>query len=141
MTPNRIVAMLTPVLALAAGAASTWLADNVSGLEIEAAQLEAIFVAGLAAVLAPAAQFLYGGQKYERHEQELEREALAADREAAERAALDDVYAAVDEYDEYDEYDDDYDDYDEYDEDEDEDDDELYAAARDEGAEPALSGS
>lgn len=133
MTPNRIVALLTPVLAVAAGAASTWLADNVSGLEIEAGQLEAIFVAGLAAVLAPAAQFLHGGQKYERHEQELEREALEADREAAEQVALDDAYAAggADEHDEYDEYD-------EYD---DEDDEDLYAAARDEGAEPALSGS
>jgi hypothetical protein len=138
MTPNRIVALLTPVVAIAAGAASTWLADNISGLDIEAGQLEAIFLAGLAAVLAPAAQFLYGGQKYERHEQELERAALEADREAAEQVAMADVYADGEDYEEYDEYDEyDGDAYDEVPDDEDE----LYAAARDEDAEPVLPGS
>ena len=132
MPPNRIVALLTPFAALAAGAASTWLADNVSGLDLQAGQLEAIFLAGLAAVLAPAAQFLYGAQKSERHEQELEREALEADREAAELAGFEEVYDDELAYDDYDE-----DDEDElYDEDESYDDD--YEAALEEGAEPAL---
>jgi hypothetical protein len=128
MPPNRIVALLTPAIAVAAGAVSTWLADNVSGLDLEAGQLEAIFVAALAAVLAPAAQFLHGWQKYERHEEELEREALEADREAAQLAAVPDAYYIDDDEDEYDDYDP-----------ADEEDAVLYAAARDEAAEPALS--
>src|SRR5688500_6428160 len=126
MPPNRIVALLTPAIAVAAGAVSTWLADNVSGLDLEAGQLEAIFVVALAAVLAPAAQFLHGWQKYEQHEEELEREALEADREAAQPPAVPNAYYIDDDED------DDYDPADEEDA-------VLYAAARDEAAEPALS--
>jgi hypothetical protein len=109
MPPNRIVALFTPLIALASGALATWLADNVSGLEVSAGQLEAIFLAGLAAVLAPAGQWLYGSQKYERHQEELERRALDADAEAAARASEPDAYYDDDAYDDgYDE-DDDYD--------------------------------
>jgi len=65
MSPNRIVALLTPGFALAAGWAATWLADNVPGMSVSADQLQAVFIAGALAVLAPAAQWLHGWQKYE----------------------------------------------------------------------------
>ena len=65
MSPNRIVALLTPGFALAAGWAATWLADNVPGMTVSADQLQAVFIAGALAVLAPAAQWLHGWQKYE----------------------------------------------------------------------------
>jgi len=65
MSPNRIVALLTPAFALAAGWSATWLADNVPGMSVSADQLQAVFIAGALAVLAPAAQWLHGWQKYE----------------------------------------------------------------------------
>jgi hypothetical protein len=68
MTPNRIVAMLTPVFALAAGACATWLADHFPGINISADALNEIFIAGALAVLAPALQWLYGWQKHEARE-------------------------------------------------------------------------
>src|SRR5262245_52656910 len=128
MPPNRMVALLTPVVALAAGGAATWLADNL-GIRVDAAELQAIFVAAIVAVLAPAAQWLYGSQKFERHQAELEQLALKADTESAARAADADMEAAAayeDEYDDEDDgddadgyYDDEYaddddDDYDDY---------------------------
>ena len=79
MSPNRIVVLATPVAAVAAGVAATWLAENVPGANVTAGQLEAVFVAGLAAVIAPAAHWLRGSQQYERLQQELERAALEAD--------------------------------------------------------------
>lgn len=125
MPPNRMVALLTPVVALAAGGAATWLADNL-GIQVEASELQAIFVAAIVAVLAPAAQWLYGSQKYERHQAELEQLALKADTEAAARVTEADMEAAIEYEDEagesdYDEDDDGYedeyaadDDYDDY---------------------------
>jgi hypothetical protein len=101
MPPNRIVALLTPVIAIAAGAAATWLADNVPGMDVSAGELQAVFVAALAAVLAPSAQWLHGYQKYESHQQEIERRALASD---ARVPAVDLVEYEDDE----DDYDDDY---------------------------------
>ena len=95
MPPNRVVALFTPVIAIAAGAAATWLADNMPGLTVTQGQLEAVFVAGLAAVLAPAAQWLHGYQKYEAHQLALERDALASDA----RASADDGFEYEDEYD------------------------------------------
>ena len=115
MPPNRIVALFAPFIALAAGVAATWLTDHVSGLEVSPGQLEAIFIATLTAVLAPAAQWLHGSQKLARIEAELERAALAADTRAAELAGERDLATAPDELDdgyadeyEADEYDDDY---------------------------------
>jgi hypothetical protein len=70
MTPNRIVATLTPVFALAAGACATWLADHFPGINVSADALEEIFIAGALAVLAPALQWLYGWQKHEQREAE-----------------------------------------------------------------------
>lgn len=123
MPPNRMVALLTPVVALAAGGAATWLADNL-GIQVDAAELQAIFVAATVAVLAPAAQWLYGSQKFERHQAELEQLALKADTESAARAAEADMEAAAGAYE------DEADDGD-YDEDDDGYDDEEYAEADD----------
>ena len=74
MSPNRIVALVPPVCALAAGWAATWLADNVPGLNISKENLQAVFIAGAVAVLAPAIQWLHGWQKWEARNDE----ALAA---------------------------------------------------------------
>lgn len=65
MTPNRIVALITPACALAAGWAATWLADNVPGLDISKENIQAVFIAGALAVIAPALQWLHGWQKWE----------------------------------------------------------------------------
>jgi hypothetical protein len=115
--PNRIVALFAPFIALAAGVAATWLTDHVSGLDVTPGQLEAIFIATLTAVLAPAAQWLHGSQKLAHIEAELERAALDADRRATE-LVLAEPYEPEDD-----------DDYDEYEVDELGDD---YEAARDE---------
>ena len=117
MPANRIVALLTPVIALAAGGTATWLADNL-GLHVSQSELQAVFVAGLLAVLAPSAQWLHGFQKYEGRQQELDDAALRADADAAALAS------AVDDG-SYDDYDDDEDGVDE-----------EYEAARDEAEEP-----
>ena len=79
----------------------TWLTDHVSGLDVSAGQLEAVFIAALTAVLAPAAQWLHGSQKLARFEAELERAALDADTRAAELAGEPDLLAAEDEYGDY----------------------------------------
>jgi hypothetical protein len=83
MTPNRFVALITPVCALAAGWAATWLADNVPGLNVNADQLQAVFIAGAVAVLAPALQWLYGWQKYEARQAAAEQLAVLEDRQTA----------------------------------------------------------
>ena len=80
MSPNRIVAMLTPVFALAAGACATWLAEHFPTLDVPASALEEIFIAGALAVLAPALQWLYGWQKFEAREAEAQ---LAAEKAEA----------------------------------------------------------
>ena len=100
MPPNRIVALFAPFIALAAGVAATWLTNHVSGLDVSPGQLEAIFIATLTAVLAPAAQWLHGSQKFARIEAELERAALDADRRATE-LVLAEPYEPDDDYDDY----------------------------------------
>ena len=102
MPTNRIVALFAPFIALAAGVAATWLTDHVSGLDVTPGQLEAIFIATLTAVLAPAAQWLHGSQKLAHIEAELERAALDADRRATE-LVLAEPYEPEDD-DDYDEY-------------------------------------
>ena len=98
MPPNRIVALFAPFVALAAGVAATWLTDHVSGLDVSEGQLEAVFISALTAVLALAAQWLHGSQKFARFEAELERAALDADTRAAEIAGEQDLVTAEDEY-------------------------------------------
>jgi hypothetical protein len=113
MPPNRMVALLTPVVALGAGGAATWLADNL-GIQVDPAELQAIFIAATLAVLAPAAQWLYGSQKFERHQAELEQLALKADTESAAQTAEAETEAATGAYEDEDDgdYDDDDDGYD-----------------------------
>jgi hypothetical protein len=66
MSPNRIVAFLTPlVFAPLAGVISTWAADNLPGVQISPDKMEEIFVAGALIALAPAVQWLHGWQKWE----------------------------------------------------------------------------
>jgi hypothetical protein len=73
MTPNRIVAILTPlVFAPAAGAVSAWLASHLPGVDIKQSDLQAVFVGGALIALAPAAQWLHGWQKYEARQADAE---------------------------------------------------------------------
>jgi hypothetical protein len=73
MTPNRIVAILTPlVFAPAAGAVSAWLASHLPGVDIKQSDLQAVFVGGALIALAPAAQWLHGWQRYEARQAEAE---------------------------------------------------------------------
>ena len=134
MPPNRMVALLTPVVALGAGGAATWLADNL-GIQVDAAELQAIFIAAIVAVLAPAAQWLYGSQKFERHQAELEQLALKADTESAAQASEAEMEAAAGAYEDEDD-DGEYDDDDGYDDEyaaaDDDDYDDDYESAREE---------
>lgn len=69
MTPNRIVALLTPlVFAPLAGAVSSWLAQHFPGVNVSESDLQAIFIGGALIALAPAVQWLHGWQKYEARE-------------------------------------------------------------------------
>ena len=70
MSPNRIVALITPPCALAAGWAASWLADNVPGLNVSRENIQAVFIAGAAVVIAPALQWLHGWQKWEARQEE-----------------------------------------------------------------------
>jgi hypothetical protein len=73
MSPNRIVAVLTPlVFAPVAGAIAAWIANNIPGAEISARNLEEVFIGGALIGLAPAAQWLHGWQKYEARKAEQE---------------------------------------------------------------------
>ena len=88
MSPNRIVAVLTPlVFAPLAGAVATWIADNVPGTTISASSLEEVFIGGALIGLAPAAQWLHGWQKYEAREAEKESAVELANATAATTAA------------------------------------------------------
>jgi len=66
MSPNRIVAVLTPLLfAPAAGAICAYLAEHFPGVKVDPGSLQQVFVAGAAIALVPAAQWLHGWQKHE----------------------------------------------------------------------------
>jgi len=70
MSPNRIVAVLTPlVFAPLAGTIAALIAHNFPGVEISEGSLTQIFIAGALIALAKAAQWTRGWQKYEeRHD-------------------------------------------------------------------------
>jgi TPP-dependent indolepyruvate ferredoxin oxidoreductase alpha subunit len=91
MSPNRIVALITPVCALAAGWAASWLAENVPGLNVSADSLQAVFIAGSLSVLAPALHWLHGWQKFEARQSDAERLATAADAAVAAPADFEDL--------------------------------------------------
>jgi hypothetical protein len=66
MSPNRIVAVLTPLIfAPAAGAICAYLAEHFPGVQVDEGSLQQVFVAGAAIALVPAAQWLHGWQKHE----------------------------------------------------------------------------
>ncbi len=84
LTPNRIVAFLTPIaFAPLAGAISAWVAENAPGLDLSEERLTSIFIAGALVALAPALQWLHGWQKYEQREAEAEQAVELANSEAA----------------------------------------------------------
>jgi hypothetical protein len=88
MSPNRVVAVLTPlVFAPAAGAIAAWIANNIPGAEISAQNLEEVFIGGALIGLAPAAQWLHGWQKYETRQAEQENAVELANMPAAVPAA------------------------------------------------------
>ena len=70
MSPNRIVAVLTPlVFAPLAGTIAAFVAHNFPGVEISEGSLTQIFIAGALIAFAKAAQWTRGWQKYEeRHD-------------------------------------------------------------------------
>lgn len=115
MSPNRVVAFLTPLaFAPLAGGVSTWLANHVPGAEVSQGQLQEIFIAGALVALAPAAQWLHGWQKYESQQAEREQmvEAAAAAAASAPLVAeppsedVDDESEDFDELDDFGEFDD-----------------------------------
>jgi hypothetical protein len=88
MSPNRIVALLTPVCALAAGWVASWIAQNLPGANISKESLQAVFIGGMAAVIAPAWQWLHGWQKFEARQADAEQLALASDAASSTAVAL-----------------------------------------------------
>ncbi len=74
---NRIVALITPFAATAAGAAAVWLGDEL-GVRVDAGALQELFIAGALVVVVPAAQWLHGWQKYEARQAGLERDLVLA---------------------------------------------------------------
>jgi len=134
MKPNRIVALVTPVAALAAGACATWLAQHFPGIHVNQSDLQSVFIAGAVVALAPAAQWLHGWQKYEAREADaantIKLGTLAAGPVPAPVGALDDS-GGVDDLAELDDLDslDDVDDLDELDDGLPAEDDELIGTA------------
>jgi hypothetical protein len=84
MQPNRIVALITPFCALAAGWVASWIAQNFPNADVSKESLQAVFIGGMLAVIAPAAQWLHGWQKYEERQAETDRIAIVADAVAGE---------------------------------------------------------
>jgi hypothetical protein len=104
MNPNRLVAVLTPLLfAPLAGAVSAWVAVHLPGVDLPADQVQAVFIAGSLIAFGKAAQWLRGWQAHEAREADAAGAAMALDSRTAELearlAALedgDDVYEADD---------------------------------------------
>ena len=119
MSLNRIVALITPAAALAAGWAASWLADNVPGITVTKENLQAVFIAGAAAVLAPAVQWLHGWQKWEVRNEAALAEAQRGFPDQAptvvvdEGAAVDEAALDISDDEDFDEFDDSLD-YDEF---------------------------
>lgn len=61
--PNRavvaIMAVVTPVLAIAAGDLATWATVHAASLHLTSGEIFGVFVAGVTAVVAPAVTWLY----------------------------------------------------------------------------------
>ena len=72
MSPNRVVAMITPFAASLAGWVATQAATQLPGLDLPKSALEEVFIAGALIALAPAAQWLHGWQKWETQQAQTE---------------------------------------------------------------------
>ena len=83
MSPNRLVALVTPLAAPLAGWVATQAATQLPGLELPKSALEEIFIAGALIALAPAAQWLHGWQKWEAQQAQTEAAVQVATVEAA----------------------------------------------------------
>lgn len=84
MSPNRAVALLTPlVFAPLAGAVAAWLAKHFPALGISKDDLQEVFIGGALIALAPAAQWLHGWQKHEARQAEAEQALELANAQAA----------------------------------------------------------
>lgn len=87
-SPNRVVAIATPlVFAPLAGAVTALAAKYAPGLDIEQGQLEAVFIAGATIAVAKAALWLKGWQDYEKRQEVMATAGLA---DVASRDYLDD---------------------------------------------------
>lgn len=74
-SPNRLVAIATPLIfAPLAGLVSTWAAQQAPGANLDAGQLEAVFIAGATIALAKAGLWMKGWQEHEKRQ-----EAVSAD--------------------------------------------------------------
>ena len=72
LTPNRIVAVLTPLFSALAAGICTWVAKHVPGVQLSQEDLTSVFIAGALVALAPALQWLHGWQKWEARHDEAE---------------------------------------------------------------------
>jgi hypothetical protein len=67
ISPNRLVAVLTPlVFAPLAGAVSVLAADHIPGLDIDSGQLQQVFIAGALIAFGKAGLWLKGWQDWEK---------------------------------------------------------------------------
>jgi hypothetical protein len=83
MTPNRLVALATPIAAPVAGWLAAWIATHFPGLNIPQNAIEEIFIAGALFALAPSAQWLHGWQKWEAQKAQTEAAVAVATVDAA----------------------------------------------------------
>jgi hypothetical protein len=83
MTPNRLVALATPIAAPVAGWLAAWIATHFPGLNIPQNAIEEIFIAGSLFAVAPAAQWLHGWQKWEQQQAATEAAVAVATVDAA----------------------------------------------------------
>ena len=96
MSPNRVVALLTPlVFAPLAGAIAAWLAENFPGVDVSPSQLEGIFITGALIAFGKSAQWLHGWQKWEEREANATLAADQADAAAAPAAPVEPVESMV----------------------------------------------
>jgi hypothetical protein len=73
MSPNRLVALLTPlVFAPLAGAVAAWLAKHFPAIDVSQDDLQQVFIAGALIALVPATQWLHGWQKHEARQADAE---------------------------------------------------------------------
>jgi hypothetical protein len=91
MSPNRVVALLTPlVFAPLAGAVAAWLAKHFPAIGVSKDDLQEVFIGGALIALAPALQWLHGWQKFEARQADAEHALELANAQAAPEADEDD---------------------------------------------------